>query len=91
MPKGVLGSSAPRLKSIAQIFDIGRIGDQEVIIFYKDLVKDEERQFRYRTETPDACSEILAKLKFLVGGQIQKKAGPRMQPATFQQRSAVRG
>ena len=91
MPKGILSSSAPKLKPIAQICDLGRKGEQELIIYYKDIAKDEKREFQYRCETPDTCSEILAKLKFLVGDQIQRGAGPRMQPATFQNRSAVRG
>jgi hypothetical protein len=52
---------------------LARIGDQDFVILYKDVVRDEEKSYRYRTEDPNKCSEILAKLKFLVGGTIVKK------------------
>lgn len=91
VPKGLLNSSAAKLKPIAQIHDVARHNTHEFSIFYKDAAKDEEKQYRYRCENPDQCSEILAKLKFLVGDSIVKKTGARMLPGTYQQRPALRG
>lgn len=70
---------------------MARIGDFEFVICYKDVVRDEEKHYRYRCEEPNQCSEILAKLKFLVGGTIVKKTTQRMPPGTYQQRPALRG
>ena len=83
MPKGLLSASAAKLKPIAQIYDIARYSEHEFSIFYKDTAKDEDKQYRYRCENPDQCSEILAKLKFLVGDSIVKKGGARMPPGTY--------
>jgi hypothetical protein len=91
MPKGLLNSTTAKLKPIAHIYDLARYNEHEFSIFYRDTAKDEEKQYRYRCENPDQCSEILAKLKFLVGDSITKKTGARMPPGTFQQRPALRG
>ena len=58
MPKGLLNSTTAKLKPIAHIYDLARYNEHEFSIFYRDTAKDEEKQYRYRCENPDQCSEI---------------------------------
>ena len=63
---------------------VQRRKDQEFSIFYREDYKE----VRYRTQTPDDCSEILAKLKFLrsgqgVGGNQRRMPTGTLQPQKF--------
>jgi hypothetical protein len=80
-PQNIFGSNTVKPKPMAGIQAYQRVHNTEFLIVYKQPnIGEEEKIFRYRTENPDQCSEILAKLKFLVG---DRKAINRMQPGTY--------
>ena len=65
MPSNLLKGSKNKQKPISTIIAVQRLKENEFKIFYREDMKE----VRYRTQHPDDCSEILAKLKFLRQGQ----------------------
>ena len=61
VPTNLLKSSKNKQKPISQIISVQRLSENEFMIFYRENMKE----VRYQTKSPDDCSEILAKLKFV--------------------------
>lgn len=65
VPNNLLKGSKSKQKPISQINAVQRLKENEIKIFYRE----NKKEVRYRTQLPEHCSEILAKLKFLRQGQ----------------------
>lgn len=77
VPTNLLKSSKNKQKPISTIVALSRPENTSTrfVIYYSD-----KKERTYRTRTPDDCSEILAKLKFLRQGQ-GLNANARRMPA----------
>ena len=61
IPSNLLKGNKNKQKPISSIHAVQRIKENEFIIFYRE----DKKEVKYKTQSPDDCSEILAKLKFL--------------------------
>ena len=68
MNSNLLKGNKVKQKPISSILSVQRLNVYEFQISYR-----EQKVTKYRTLRPDDCSEILAKLKFLLQGQNLSK------------------
>jgi len=81
MAGNILKGSKSKQKPISSIHTVNRLSVTEFYIHYRE----EDKQVKYKTMNPDDCSQILAKLKFLLQGQSLNKQGRRGVPTgTYQ-------